>query len=44
MRLFTYAVRADHERLAKAVAGTRGIADEFEGSDGRIHWRDSRLE
>jgi glutathione S-transferase len=38
------AVRADHERLAKAVASAHGIADEFEGPDGRIHWRDSRLE
>jgi hypothetical protein len=24
--------------------GAHGIADEFEGPDGRIHWRDSRLE
>jgi hypothetical protein len=38
------AVRDDHARIAKAVAKTRGIADEFEGPDGRIHWRDSRLE
>ena len=38
------AVRDDRERLAKAVAKTHGIADEFEGPDGRIHWRDSRLE
>ena len=38
------AVRSDHQRLTRAVAKTRGIADEFEGPDGRIHWRDSRLE
>jgi len=38
------AVRADRQRLTKAVAKSRGIADEFEGPDGRIHWRDSRLE
>jgi glutathione S-transferase len=38
------AVRDDHQRLAQAVAKTRAIADEFEGLDGRIHWRDSRLE
>jgi glutathione S-transferase len=40
----TPAVRDDHARLTKAVAKARGIADEFEGPDGRIHWRDSRLE
>ena len=38
------AVRDDHQRLTKAVAGAHGIADEFEGPDSRIHWRDSRLE
>jgi glutathione S-transferase len=38
------AVKNDRQRLAKAVAKTKGIADEFEGPDGRIHWRDSRLE
>ncbi len=38
------AVKNDRRRLTKAVAGTKGIADEFEGPDGRIHWRDSRLE
>jgi glutathione S-transferase len=38
------AVRDDHRRLTKAMANARGIAAEFEGPDGRIHWRDSRLE
>jgi glutathione S-transferase len=37
------AVRADHERATKALAETPIVA-EFEGADGRIHWRDSRLE
>mgnify|MGYP001458672501 CR=1 FL=1 len=38
------AVAADHERTRKAMHEVRSIADEFEGPDGRIHWRDSRLE
>jgi glutathione S-transferase len=38
------AVVADHERIRKAMAELRSIADEFEGPDGRIHWRDSRVE
>lgn len=38
------AVTADHERTRKAMGELRSIADEFEGPDGRIHWRDSRLE
>ena len=38
------AVAADHERAAKAWSGVHNIAAEFEGPDGRIHWRDSRLE
>jgi glutathione S-transferase len=38
------AVAADHERAAKAWHGVHNIAAEFEGPDGRIHWRDSRLE
>jgi glutathione S-transferase len=37
-------VAADHERLKNALAGTHDITSEFEGPDGRIHWRDSRLE
>lgn len=37
-------VSADHERFSEAVAQLRSIADEFEGPDGRVHWRDSRLE
>jgi len=38
------AVAADHRRLVKALAGDHDISSEFEGPDGRIHWRDSRLE
>lgn len=37
-------VAADHERISRAMAELRGIADEFEGPDGRVHWRDARLE
>ena len=37
------AVAADHERAAKR-GRAHNIAAEFEGPDGRIHWRDSRLE
>jgi glutathione S-transferase len=37
-------VVADRERAAKAMAELRSLAAEFEGPDGRIHWRDSRLE
>jgi glutathione S-transferase len=38
------AVRDDFARLTKAVANTHGIEDELQGPDGRVHWRDSRLE
>ncbi|HZP44312.1 MAG TPA: glutathione S-transferase family protein [Candidatus Binataceae bacterium] len=38
------AVAADHDRAAKAWQGKHNLAAEFEGPDGRIHWRDSRLE
>jgi glutathione S-transferase len=38
------AVAADHARAAKAWQGIDNLAAEFEGPDGRIHWRDSRLE
>jgi glutathione S-transferase len=38
------AVAADRERAAKAWHGMEHIAAEFEGPDGRIHWRDHRLE
>jgi glutathione S-transferase len=38
------AVAADRERVSRAISELRSIADEFEGPDGRIHWRDSRLE
>src|SRR5713101_6892958 len=37
-------VAADHERLKSALAGAHDITTEFEGPDGKIHWRDSRLE
>ena len=36
-------VAADLESARKAMA-EGNIADEFEGPDGRVHWRDSRLE
>jgi hypothetical protein len=35
----TPAVVADRERVSKAM-----VADEFEGPDDRVPWRDSRLE
>jgi glutathione S-transferase len=38
------AVAADRERASKAWQGAHNIAAEFEGPDGKIHWRDSRLE
>jgi glutathione S-transferase len=38
------AVAADRERAAKAWQGSHNLAAEFEGPDGRIHWRDGRLE
>jgi len=38
------AVAADRERASKAWRGAHNIAAEFEGPDGRIHWRDSRIE
>lgn len=38
------AVAADHDRAAQAWQGLPNLAAEFEGPDGRIHWRDSRLE
>jgi glutathione S-transferase len=37
-------VAADLERLKSALANMHDITSEFEGPDGRIHWRDSRLE
>ena len=36
-------VAADLGRARKAMAAG-DLADEFEGPDGRVHWRDSRLE
>jgi glutathione S-transferase len=38
------AIAADRARASKAWQGTHNIAAEFEGPDGRIHWRDSRIE
>jgi glutathione S-transferase len=38
------AVAADNERIKKALSGMHDISSELEGPDGRIHWRDSRLE
>ncbi|MGO9452880.1 MAG: glutathione S-transferase family protein [Candidatus Binataceae bacterium] len=38
------AVKDDQRRLVKALAKAHDIASEIEGPDGRIHWRDSRLE
>jgi len=38
------AVKDDRRRLVKALAKAHDIASELEGPDGRIHWRDSRLE
>jgi hypothetical protein len=40
----TPAVVADGERVSKAMAELRSIADEVEGQDDRAPWRDSRLE
>lgn len=38
------AVAGDRERASKAWQGVHNLAAEFEGPDGRIHWRDCRLE
>ncbi len=38
------AVEGDHARAAKAWQGSHNLAAEFEGPDGKIHWRDARLE
>lgn len=38
------AVKADHLRLREALSHSSDIASELVGPDGRIHWRDSRLE
>ena len=38
------AVRGDRERLVRALAKVHDISSELVGPDGRIHWRDSRLE
>ncbi len=37
-------VAADLERLKSALAKGHDIISEFEGPDGKVHWRDSRLE
>ncbi len=38
------AVAADNQRLKRALAKVHDIASELEGPDGKIHWRDTRLE
>ena len=38
------AVQGDRERLVRALAKVHDIRSELVGPDGRIHWRDSRLE
>lgn len=38
------AVAADLKRAAEAVAKMPDMKGEFEGPDGRVHWRDARLE
>ena len=38
------AVKADFERLRNALAHVHDINAELAGPDGRVHWRDSRLE
>jgi glutathione S-transferase len=37
-------VKADLHRVAEALKHARDLKSEFEGPDGRVHWRDSRLE
>ena len=37
-------VAADNQRLKRALAGVHDIASELAGPDGKVHWRDSRLE
>jgi glutathione S-transferase len=37
-------VKNDLERFAKAMSEVHDIRSELEGPDGRVHWRDSRLE
>jgi len=37
-------VAADLARLKSALAKAHDITSEFEGPDGKVHWRDSRLE
>jgi glutathione S-transferase len=38
------AVAADNQRIKHALANMHDIASELEGPDGKIHWRDTRLE
>jgi glutathione S-transferase len=38
------AVRADLERVRAALGSMKDLKHEFEGPDGRVHWRDFRLE
>ena len=38
------AVKEDRERLVAALSRSHDITSELEGPDGKVHWRDSRLE
>jgi glutathione S-transferase len=38
------AVKADFERMRQAMAHVHDISAELAGPDGRVHWRDARLE
>jgi glutathione S-transferase len=38
------AVAADLRRVSMAMAEIKDLKNEFEGPDGRVHWRDARLE
>ncbi len=38
------AVREDRKRLVAALSKVHDITSELEGPDGKVHWRDSRLE
>ena len=38
------AVKGDRQRLVQALAKVHDISSELVGPDGRIHWRDSRLD
>ncbi|HTR60241.1 MAG TPA: glutathione S-transferase family protein [Candidatus Binataceae bacterium] len=38
------AVKGDRDRLVAALSKVHDITSELEGPDGKVHWRDSRLE